>query len=471
MAQVRIRVFRHKIIDLPIIGPKYHYYYDVSRATGLSPNGNLIFGSPDLTVHGVAFNHDTQTAVSVGSDTDQLVVSVHPGTFSFASSDQIVGSQIIDTGGSGVTAQQFKEYRFNQGAKDSLIITDAAIAQELTNFQSAINGGDLQYLNTFIGESQNSNSVARSGITLHGVEDDDINGLDFGSSNMPGGDRDLLQAKERLDRPEDVNFCFAAGTPVDMADGSKKSIEQIKIGDEVMAYDPFAENGRGGLSPKRVTQTHVTPNRIVIDFWGTKVTPGHVFLRGDGDAEGQHQMLMDIIRDDGVVVRDDGTLIRASTNCEVGSDGDRLINVLWRTDNDSTVRQGQVRAGAIPAESKRGDMTYMDILAEGGYTLLPDGNIVRDGEAPQPLTYRGVLPKPEDYLLKRSGYTLEQLLTEDVTLDGLEGVPAPHVIAQSEEAVAEPATVRVQAGNRQERRRQKALSKNSGKKKYGNTLH
>jgi hypothetical protein len=136
---------------------------------------------------------------------------------------------------------------------------------------------------------------------------------------------EIIDVDDIVDDKPDTGLCFAAGTPVDMADGSKKPIEQIKIGDEVMAYDPFAENGRSGLSPKRVTQTHVTPNRIVIDFWGTKVTPGHVFLLGDGDAEGQHQMLMDIILDDGAVVRDDGTLIRAATGCEVGSRGDQWL--------------------------------------------------------------------------------------------------------------------------------------------------
>jgi len=62
-----------------------------------------------------------------------------------------------------------------------------------------------------------------------------------------------------------------------------------------------------------------------------------------------------------------------------------------------------------------------------------------------------------------------------VTLEGLDGVPAPHVVAPQADT-AEPAPMQMAqpgdpSGNRRERRRQKALQKSAGKKKYGNTLH
>ncbi|MGB0632080.1 MAG: hypothetical protein ACPGRZ_15430 [Alphaproteobacteria bacterium] len=60
--------------------------------------------------------------------------------------------------------------------------------------------------------------------------------------------------------------CFVAGTPVDMADGSRKPIERIEIGDEVMAFDPYLNDGAGGRRPSRVTQTHATPNRVSSTF-------------------------------------------------------------------------------------------------------------------------------------------------------------------------------------------------------------
>ena len=51
----------------------------------------------------------------------------------------------------------------------------------------------------------------------------------------------------------DERFCFAAGTLIDMADGTQRPIEQIKVGDRVVAYDETAEHGRGALVPSRVT--------------------------------------------------------------------------------------------------------------------------------------------------------------------------------------------------------------------------
>jgi hypothetical protein len=58
------------------------------------------------------------------------------------------------------------------------------------------------------------------------------------------------------------------------------------------------------------------------------VTPGHVFLCGAGRFQGRHVPLIDILRDDGAVVRQDGSLMRASTGCAVGSDADRVIEVV-----------------------------------------------------------------------------------------------------------------------------------------------
>ena len=48
---------------------------------------------------------------------------------------------------------------------------------------------------------------------------------------------------------EENEKCFAAGTQIDMADGTQKPIETIQVGDKVMAYDPAENAGRGGLKP------------------------------------------------------------------------------------------------------------------------------------------------------------------------------------------------------------------------------
>ncbi|MGW0534971.1 polymorphic toxin-type HINT domain-containing protein [Streptomyces sp. NPDC003032] len=62
--------------------------------------------------------------------------------------------------------------------------------------------------------------------------------------------------KTRRGAPSDCNKCFPAGTDVRMAGGAKKNIEDIKVGDKVLATDP-----RTGKTGKReVTATIVTDN-------------------------------------------------------------------------------------------------------------------------------------------------------------------------------------------------------------------
>ena len=86
--------------------------------------------------------------------------------------------------------------------------------------------------------------------------------------------------------------------------------------------------------------------------------PGHVFLCGAGRFQGRHVPLIDILRDDGAVVRQDGSLMRAGTGCAVGSDDDRLIEVVAA---DGT--RGWVRSAIrLPGEA-------------GGTVRAPDANL------------------------------------------------------------------------------------------------
>lgn len=127
--------------------------------------------------------------------------------------------------------------------------------------------------------------------------------------------------------------CFPSGTPIAMWDGSDRPIEAVGPGDEVVSID-----ARGNLVPGKVVRTFVTENQTLIDFHGTRVTPGHAFLGGDG----VYRTIQDILETDGTVVRADGTVIRA------------------RTGRPATAREtlhaapggtvgGNVAAGAIPA--------------------------------------------------------------------------------------------------------------------------
>jgi Ca2+-binding RTX toxin-like protein len=87
----------------------------------------------------------------------------------------------------------------------------------------------------------------------------------------------VLRPKESLIKDAYTQYCFPSGTPILMSDGTYKSIERIKIDDEVMAFD-----GLGELEPRRVTQTFVTPDCEVVQLGEIRVTHGHHFLQPDG---------------------------------------------------------------------------------------------------------------------------------------------------------------------------------------------
>jgi Hom_end-associated Hint len=88
------------------------------------------------------------------------------------------------------------------------------------------------------------------------------------------------------------HHCFVRGTPVLLADGQRKPIEQIKVGDIVFAFD-----GRGKLQPRRVLGLFENTTTELIElspapdhrreaeavgFTTLTVTPAHAFLTADG---------------------------------------------------------------------------------------------------------------------------------------------------------------------------------------------
>ena len=72
-------------------------------------------------------------------------------------------------------------------------------------------------------------------------------------------------------------YCFTAETPILMSDGTYKRIADIKIGDEVMAFE-----GLGQLKPCKVIATSKTLDQEVVQLGNIKVTPNHQFLLPDG---------------------------------------------------------------------------------------------------------------------------------------------------------------------------------------------
>lgn len=101
-------------------------------------------------------------------------------------------------------------------------------------------------------------------------------------------------------------FCFSGETEISMADGSKKRIDEIVAGDEVLAFSEFDQGGKGELVPRKVVRLF----HELTDTWlklsnGVSVTPGHMFLTTDGTYEPISEILE---KRGGEVVLEDGTV-------------------------------------------------------------------------------------------------------------------------------------------------------------------
>ena len=142
---------------------------------------------------------------------------------------------------------------------------------------------------------------------------------------------DVAQSNPSILKQLNSEHCFVAGTAIDMWDGTQKPIEQIRTGDVVLSFDDL-----GKLVPGNVANTSVTHNKEIFDFHGTGVTPGHVFLCGDGKFKGKFDTLINILRDDGAVVTRDGRAIRAATGEQVGSIRDQqyVLTVIGEDNSD-----------------------------------------------------------------------------------------------------------------------------------------
>jgi len=205
--------------------------------------------------------------------------------------------------------------------------------------------------------------------------------------------------------------CFIAGTKIAMWDGSDKPIEKIVPEDVVVSYDKD-----GTLKPGRVTRTFQNHAKVVLDFHGIGMTPRHLTLCGDGPLKGKHVPIIDILRTDGAVVGKDGSLRRASTNCPVGSIGDLMVQVITghREPSGMTrVREsGYLRAGTRIILPDGTDIAILQIIAASGGMLCGNGMITETLGGPKmPFFWRFTesLPKPEDYVLQRSGVTLDDI--------------------------------------------------------------
>lgn len=192
-----------------------------------------------------------------------------------------------------------------------------------------------------------------------------------------------------------------------------KPIEQIEAGDVVVSFD-----NNGNLFPGPVTRTFQNDAKILLDFHGTRVTPGHVYYRADSERPHKFETLIDILRGDGAIRHQDGSLIRAATNVPIGDARDGFVRAITGTrDANGTIvprDQGRIRLGTrfiVGTAKARKSWAVADLIEAGG-GVVDDHGLIRVGDgAPMPFhwEFSGMLPAPEDFVLACSGTTLEDI--------------------------------------------------------------
>ena len=212
----------------------------------------------------------------------------------------------------------------------------------------------------------------------------------------------------------------------------KKPIELIAVGDIVVSFDD-----NDNLVPGPVTRTFQNNAKILLDFHGTRVTPGHVYYRPDSKKSYKYETLIDVLRDDGVIKHQDGTLIRAATNAPVDSPRDGFVRaVAGKRKADGTFVQtdeGRIRLGTrflVGAGEERKSFAVGDLIERNGGVVGPD-ELIHVGYNPGvPFTwdFADTLPKPEDFVLACSGTTLEDVYKAAEWESQGPRLPAPMVL-------------------------------------------
>ncbi|MEM1275788.1 MAG: Hint domain-containing protein [Pseudomonadota bacterium] len=217
-----------------------------------------------------------------------------------------------------------------------------------------------------------------------------------------------------FEAPDDgagIDRCFLAGTKISMWDGTKKPIEEITPQDEVVSYDK-----NGNLVPGKVTRVFQNQAKHVLDVFGLHVTPGHVTFCGDGEFEGQHVPIIDILRSDGALVRENGQKVRACTNEPLGTPKDNFVWAITgdkQPDGSVKVRdRGRIRLGTRYITEDGYDVSVADLIFGADTMVSPDGLVIQKvgGQGvPFYWPFTAMLPKPEDYILRRSALMLNEI--------------------------------------------------------------
>jgi hypothetical protein len=255
---------------------------------------------------------------------------------------------------------------------------------------------------------------------------------------------------------EQIDSCFGPEVPIDMwplgsefvpdpknpfkqydqdavrAKIWKKPIHKIRVGDWVVSHDK-----NGNMVPGYVPRTFQNNAKILLDFHGTRVTPGHVYYRPDSERTEKYETLIDILRADGMIEHRDSVKLRAATNAPVDGPLDGFVKAVTGTRNsDGTVDHkdsGRIRLGTrfiIGEGNERKSFAVADLIKAGG-GVVGDDELIRVGDSdPMPFLWEfgDTLPKPEDFVLACSGTTLEDIYKAAEWESQGPRLPAPMVL-------------------------------------------
>ena len=396
---------------------------NVSRTFGVDGVGS---GTTDIRfgADGVAFDVD----ISVNGGASLEVFGFNAGL------DFSITDETITVSGTGFEDQTFSREDFSAGVVDLFATRFPGLSAD-PSFQNAlqnvING--VEGVQTNIGEQE------RDILQLLRAAPDALGGLPILNDRANG-----------LNIPDS---CFGPEVPIDMwpldpdlkpgPDGIydqdavrakvwKKPIKLIQVGDLVVSFDDD-----GNLVPGPVTRTFQNNAKILLNFHGTRVTPGHVYYRPDSKKSYKYETLIDVLRDDGVIQKQDGTLIRAATNVPVDSPRDGFVRAVagkWKADGTfEQTDEGRIRLGTrflVRGSEEQKSFAVADLIERNGGVVGEDELIhVGDGPgAPLPWDFGDTLPKPEDFVLACSGTTLEDIYKAAEWESQGPRLPAPMVL-------------------------------------------
>mmetsp|Transcript_18351 Transcript_18351/g.29537 ORF Transcript_18351/g.29537 Transcript_18351/m.29537 type:complete len:512 (+) Transcript_18351:1054-2589(+) len=208
----------------------------------------------------------------------------------------------------------------------------------------------------------------------------------------------------------------------------KKPIVMIRKGDVVVSFDK-----NDNLMPGRVTRTFENESKILLDYFGTRVTPGHVYFRPDSKKADKFECLLDILREDGMIQNVEGKNIRAATNVPIGAPRDGFVWAITQECKDGILVEKQrerIRLGTRFIVDDKTSQCVADVIEAKGGTVGGDELIRFGADDPAPFVWEhgAMLPKPEDFVLQVSGTTLTDIYKAGEWESRRPHMPAPLVM-------------------------------------------